>query len=136
MTGEAPTEHGGHRVVRIDPATRSVQTFFSQQHGEGAGKWHGESKTGEKKHEESKSGGHKANGESSDGHKNDESMSAGPRRLLDVRFAHDGAALYVADFGAMVVEDKARPVPGTGVIWRIHPKGSKPAAPPAGIEAL
>ncbi len=43
--------------------------------------------TGEKKHEESK------NGKSSGGHTNDDSVSAGPRRLLDVRFAHDRAAL-------------------------------------------
>ncbi|MCC6908279.1 MAG: DUF305 domain-containing protein [Phycisphaerales bacterium] len=60
---------------------------------------------------------------------------AGPRRLLDVRFAPDGNALYVADFGSMAVGDKPRPVPGTGVIWRIVPENSPPAVPPAGLSS-
>jgi glucose/arabinose dehydrogenase len=47
----------------------------------------------------------------------------GPKRLVDVRFSREGDALYVADFGAMVVYPSAAPTPhafpGTGVIWRI-----------------
>jgi glucose/arabinose dehydrogenase len=62
-------------------------------------------------------------------------MTAGPRRLLDVRFAPDGSALYIADFGSMVVEDKPRPVPGTGVIWRVVPEGSRSPGPPTGLSA-
>lgn len=46
--------------------------------------------------------------------------SAGPRRLMDVRFAPDGKAIYVVDFGASVMTpDGPRPVPWTGVLWRI-----------------
>lgn len=30
MTGEAPEQHGGHRVVRIDPRTKRSETFFGK----------------------------------------------------------------------------------------------------------
>ena len=45
----------------------------------------------------------------------------GLERPLDVEFSPDGRALYVADFGVMLVDDEkgVRPQPGTGVIWRI-----------------
>ncbi len=62
-----------------------------------------------------------------------ESVTAGPRRLLDVRFSPNGDALYVVDFGTMVVADKPKPVPGTGVVWRITPENAAPSGPPAGL---
>lgn len=118
MTGEAPEQHGGHRVVRIDPATRTVETFFGQKghggHGHGSENDHGGS-----------DGDH--------GGGRGESLSAGPRRPLDVRFAPDGRALYIADFGAMAVEDEAMPVPQTGVIWRVVPENAEHVGPPAGL---
>jgi glucose/arabinose dehydrogenase len=45
----------------------------------------------------------------------------GLERPLDVEFSPDGRALYVVDFGVMLVDDEqgARPQPGTGVLWRI-----------------
>jgi glucose/arabinose dehydrogenase len=128
MTGKAPEKHGGHRVVRIDPATRQVETFFGKKHGQGG---HG-----------SQEGGHGANGQAGgkkvDGHSGSggqgESFSAGPRRPLDVRLSPDGQALYIADFGAMAVEDEALPVPKTGVIWRVTPEDAQHAGPPAGLK--
>lgn len=107
MTGEAPDDHGGHRVVRINRATGDFETFFGTKHGHGSA-------------EKSRMG---------------ESFSAGPRRLLDVRFSPDRKALYIADFGAMAIEAGAVPVPGTGVIWRVIPEGERPAFPPTGLTA-
>lgn len=110
MTGKAPEEHGGHRVVRIDPETRKVEPFFSQKHGHGG---HGEGSQGQ-----SRSG------------MRSESFSAGPRRPLDVKFSPDGNALYIADFGAMDIQAGAVPVPGTGVIWRVVPENRQHLGPP------
>jgi len=112
MTGTPPEQHGGHRVVRIDAATKQLETFFGKkQHGHG--------------HD---GGGHASGG----GHgEKEESVTAGPRRLLDVRFAPAGDALYVVDFGSMVVEGKPVPIPETGVVWRVVPDGATPAGPPA-----
>lgn len=47
--------------------------------------------------------------------------SHGLERPLDVEFTPDGRALYVVDFGVMLVDDEqgVRPQPGTGVLWRI-----------------
>ncbi|GMU23744.1 MAG: hypothetical protein AMXMBFR13_38220 [Phycisphaerae bacterium] len=120
MTGQAPEEHGGHRIVRIDPATKKVETFFGKKHGHGGSRGDGHGG----------SGGH-GNGSGSQGSsKHGESFSADPRRLLDVRISPDGNALYIADFGAMAVEDEALPVPKTGVIWRVVPEGAQPSGPP------
>lgn len=117
MTGKAPEEHGGHRIVRIDPSTKRVETFFAKYDAHG-GHGHGDG-----------SGGHPGGG----GQEQYESISAGPRRLVDVRFAPDGNALYVADFGSLVVTDKPRPVPGTGVIWRVVPHAIEVGGPPANL---
>ncbi len=130
MTGEAPQEHGGHRVVRIDPASKDVETFFrgkSEHGGHSASQGSAETKT--PKHKSTDAGAH--GGGSGDG----ALLTAGPRRLLDVRFAPDGEALYIADFGSMTVEDKPRPVPGTGVIWRVVREDSQSPEPPAGLSA-
>ncbi len=60
-------------------------------------------------------------------------ISTCPRRLLDVRFSPDGGALYVVDFGTMVVVGKPKPVPSTGAVWRITPANAAPSGPPAGL---
>ncbi|MFH5802804.1 PQQ-dependent sugar dehydrogenase [Alienimonas sp. DA493] len=101
-TGTPPEEHGGHRVVRFDPATGESTTFF-----------------GPKSHHH---GGHGESGHGEGGHGQEPGGSAGPRRPMDVRFTADGSAMYVADFGLMPV-DKNGPhaKPGTGVIWKITP---------------
>lgn len=118
MTGEAPDEHGGHQVIRIDPATRKTEAFF-----------------GKKRDHEQGSHAKSNGGQGSDSSKLGESFSAGPRRLLDVRFAPDGNALYIADFGAMAIQAGAVPVPGTGVIWRVVPKDAKVSGPPTNLSA-
>lgn len=50
-------------------------------------------------------------------------VTAGPRRPVDVRFARDGREMYVVDIGAITVMPtivpSVQPHPGTGVIWRI-----------------
>jgi len=44
----------------------------------------------------------------------------GLERPVDVAFTHDGAALYIMDFGVMTVtEDRPFPMEGTGVLWRV-----------------
>ncbi|MFP4105818.1 MAG: PQQ-dependent sugar dehydrogenase [Phycisphaerae bacterium] len=123
MTGKAPKEHGGHRVVRINPQTKQMETFFGKKHDGGhekgsdghSGDGHGESK------------GHGGNGGQG------QSFSAGPRRLLDVRFSLDGNALYIVDFGAMDIQAGAVPVPKTGVIWRVVPEGVEASGPPENL---
>lgn len=122
MTGEAPDEHGGHRVVRIDPSSRKVETFFGQKHAHERG-------TKAERHSE-KSSEHQERGGGSSG----ESFSAGPRRPLDVRFSPDQKALYIADFGAMAIQAGAVPVPQTGVIWRVTPTDARPDGPPANLK--
>jgi glucose/arabinose dehydrogenase len=52
----------------------------------------------------------------------------GPKRIVDVRFSHDGRALYVVDIGPIHYEQGdqgPQPVafPGTGVVWRITKDG-------------
>jgi glucose/arabinose dehydrogenase len=44
--------------------------------------------------------------------------SGGLERPLDVQFSPDGTALYIADFGVMLVHEDTgiRPIPGTGVL--------------------
>lgn len=46
--------------------------------------------------------------------------SAGLERPVAARFDPEGTALYVVDFGVMLVTDEAPvPIPGTGVLWRV-----------------
>jgi glucose/arabinose dehydrogenase len=50
--------------------------------------------------------------------------SGGLERPVSVRFSPDGGALYVIDFGILMMSDKgANPAKGSGVIWRITRTG-------------
>lgn len=144
MTGRAPDEHGGHRVVRIDPATKEMETFFGKTHGHGgrggssqsgsedghAGDGHGDGGHGNGGVEEG--GGEQSEKSAGHGGGDDQpkSFTPGPRRLLDVLFSPDGEALYIADFGALKISAGAVPVPETGVIWRVVPVDAEPPGPP------
>lgn len=144
MTGKAPDQHGGHRVVRIDPATGTTETFFAPQHGNHHdGGHHGGSSHRDEEAAAAAAdpGEHQGHGSapSDDHQKRDggqlgESVSAGPRRLLDVRFSPDGKALYIADFGAMIIKDGVVPVPRTGVIWRVVAQDVPADQPPTGLQ--
>jgi glucose/arabinose dehydrogenase len=49
----------------------------------------------------------------------------GLERPVAARFDPDGEALYVVDFGVMLVTDAGPvPVPGTGVLWRVTREGA------------
>lgn len=132
MTGNAPEKHGGHRVVRINLETREAETFFGRRgHHHGKGKHHQEGQGGKQAGHGEEKAGHEHKG----GHHAEGGATAGPRRLMDVRFAPQGEALYVVDFGAMFVDQHGiTPVPRTGVLWRITPTGTA-ARPPAGLVA-
>jgi glucose/arabinose dehydrogenase len=134
MTGEAGEEHGGHRVVRIDLASKTAETFFSQKsHGGGH---HKSSSTGSSS--QSSVGDEQNQGSSSsESHgSEEESVTSGPRRLMDVVFSPQGDALYIVDFGSMVIKDEPRPIRNTGVIWRVKQSGEKLRGhPPARLSA-
>lgn len=93
VTG-AHAERSGFEVVRIDPTSGAVETFF------------------------------KARKEALGPKGMEYVTTAGPRRPVDVRFSPDGKALYVVDVGGVAVLSTAtgpapRPFPGSGVVWRI-----------------
>ena len=47
-------------------------------------------------------------------------MGSGLERPLAVRFDPAGQALWIVDFGVLMMREGAMiPVPGTGVVWRI-----------------
>lgn len=95
MTGTAPEEHGGHRVVRVNPASGDIKDFVIMHHG----------------------GGHDSNGR-----KNIANQDGGGR-FMDVRFSRDGREMYIVDFGVMnVTAEGPKPARETGVVWRIEPK--------------
>jgi glucose/arabinose dehydrogenase len=110
MTGTVSGEHGGHRVVRFDPATGEHETFFGPEEHHGQ---QDESEQGDSHHAEG------------EGHSHGGHMTAGPRRLIDVRFGPDGA-LYVVDYGVMPVDKNGpKSIPGTAVVWRVSRESSK-----------
>ncbi len=128
MTGKVE-EHAGHRVVSIDPATLHVETFFTkrEQHGgKGGGGGHGA-------HSQDSSSGTQGGGAGHGGSGKEESITAGPRRLVDVVFSPEGDALYVVDFGSMVVMTQPMPIRETGVIWRITREASHAELPAASL---
>jgi glucose/arabinose dehydrogenase len=46
--------------------------------------------------------------------------TGGLERPLSVRFSPDGSALYIIDFGVLMMNEKgATPLKGTGVLWRV-----------------
>jgi glucose/arabinose dehydrogenase len=113
MTGKVE-EHGGHRVVAIDLATMRQEVFLSKQdHHGGKDEAGAQQKDAHEGHSGSEHKGQK-----------EESITAGPRRLVDVVFSPKGDALYVVDFGSLVVTTEAMPIRKTGVIWRITRDGS------------
>lgn len=84
----------GYWVKRVDPKTAKAETFFT------------------------------ARKEALGGKDLEYVTTAGPRRLVDVRFDRTGRALYVVDIGPIHFiqgEKGPQPVafPGTGVVWRI-----------------
>ena len=120
MTGEVD-KHGGHRVIEVDSDSFESVDFLTPK-----GHSHSGGEKGEKKddHQEEKSGHHDDDGNAA---------SAGPRRLLDVNFPSDGSALYVVDYGVMLVDKNGITAkPGTGVVWRITRKESENAKDNAG----
>lgn len=59
-------------------------------------------------------------------------VTAGPKRLIDVRFSRDGGALYVVDYGAVAfvrtaIGPQAHPYPDSGVVWKITADQPAPA---------
>lgn len=93
-------------------------TFSKASHG---------GKNGEAGHHAEESGGGHSN-ESGDASNGGETVSAGPRRLIDVEFGPDGG-LYIVDFGTLVItEGEAVPVKKTGLVWKVfRGKSSKKA---------
>ena len=89
------TEHYGYDVVRINPRNGESTVFFRTK----------PSALGPTKG------------------RMEYAQTAGPKRLVDVRFSPDGNEMYVADIGAIAVPPTVAPLPqpfpGTGVIWRI-----------------
>lgn len=112
MTGKAPKPHGGHRVVRYNPRGGAVVEVFSR-------KPHGHSGSSASKTSSSKPKSNEKNAKSSGGHQ----MSPGPRRPIDVRFAPDGSAMYVVDFGVQQVHPggEIKAYPKTGLVWKVTP---------------
>lgn len=110
MTGKVEQPHG-FRVVRIDPASQRVETFF---------------------HVKERAEGPKGM---------EYVATPGPKRPVDVQFSPDGNALYVVDFGAMAMVPTAlvpmpHPFPGSGVVWRITREGTAAMRPPAGLSVV
>ena len=129
MTGQVD-EHAGHRVVRVDVESRTSEVFFSGKRHHGTSEQSTDKRAAPQTKERLHSDAH-GHGESS------ESATAGPRRLVDVKFSPEGDALYVVDFGTMLVtEEKIAPIPGTGVLWRVLPQDAESSGPPADLSAL
>ena len=93
----------GFQVIRVDPATGYSEVFF------------------------------KARPDTLGPRYMEHVTTPGPKRPVDVRFARDGNALYIADIGAIMVypspTPSAHPFPGSGVIWRISREGTPPNFP-------
>lgn len=108
ITGDDLTP-AGHGVVRIDPTTKSVEPFL---------------------------------GNNAPGPKGLEYVSTpGPRRPVEAKFSPDGQILYIVDVGVIqgVLAGPGpfpKPVPGTGVIWRITRSGTDVPGPPPNLSVI
>lgn len=120
----------GDRLLRVDSKTREVTTIFGRDEshdahkGQGKAQPHDQGKTHQhKNHQSVMKQGATPKTRVKDAHQDSTwsaDASAGPRRLMEVRFSPRDDALYVVDFGAVfVTPDGPRSVPGTGVVWRI-----------------
>jgi glucose/arabinose dehydrogenase len=107
-----PNHPVGYAVVRIDPATRKAESFFRA----------------------------KTSALGPTENNLEYVQTAGPKRIVGLRFSPDGNALYVADIGAIAVipspTPAIHPFPGSGVIWRITRGGGAAGGPPAGLSPL
>jgi len=153
--------HGAHWVLRVDPTTKETEVFFTakqdsaasghdgnegsgakegheptSRHQHGSGKEDvqkdAQTKSADSEHDHGKSGMEQNKGENHGNH----DMTAGPRRLVDVRFTPHCNAMYVADHGSMTVGTQGpTPIRNTGVVWRIIREGTTTSGPPADISA-
>jgi glucose/arabinose dehydrogenase len=101
----------GYQLVRIDLTTKRVEPFFKAR----------QEALGPSGHEYF--------------------ATSAPKHPMDARFSDKGDALYVVDFGAMAffaagAGPAARPIPQTGVVWRITKKGQAPRAAFRDISAV
>lgn len=131
MTGEVQ-EHGGHRVLAIDPEAGTSRILLRGSHG------HGGQSMNDGEHGQGAGNGHheQENQPSPDKHHGSgDEGSPGLERPIDVLVAPDGNAIYVVDFGRVHVskEGGVRPVPGSGKLWRVMPNGVQHAGPPSGL---
>jgi glucose/arabinose dehydrogenase len=100
----------GYQLIRIDPQTKKVEPFFRTRR--------------------------EALGPAG----NEYFATSGPKHPMGARFSRDGTSLYVVDFGAMAVfpagaGPAARPMPTTGVVWRITKTGAARGAMLTNISA-
>jgi hypothetical protein len=67
-------------------------------------------------------------------------VTAGPKRLVGVRFAPGGDAMYVVDIGAIAVPPSPTPSPhpfvNTGVIWKISRSGAPSGGGPTNLSPI
>lgn len=111
MTGNVQ-EHGGHRVLAIDPETWESRVLLKSAHDHGK-EGHGGSHDGSRSH-----------------------AASTLNRPIDVAVAPDGRAIYVVDFGELEVskEKGVMPKPGTGKLWRLVPAQAQHQGPPANLQ--
>jgi glucose/arabinose dehydrogenase len=107
-----PNHPAGYQVMRIDPVGRRAETFFRAK----------PSALGPKQNNL------------------EYVQTAGPKRIVGLRFSPEGDSLYVADIGAIAVIPSVTPAihpyPGSGAVWRISREGARTNGPPANLSPL
>jgi glucose/arabinose dehydrogenase len=101
----------GQQVIRINPATRAVETFF------------------------------RAKPEALGPEGAEYISTRGPRHPMEAFFSPDGTSLYIVDIGALDVHLAGagpfpRPYPRTGVVWRVTREGTRAPAPPGNLSPV